>query len=273
MKFELHCHSLHSHGSKITWEGLASPSQIARVLKRKGITGFAITDHDSIKGWKEAEIRARKESMIFIPGLEISTSAGHLIALGINERIKPGLPVKETLDAVHGQGGLAVAPHPLDIRGEGLGREFAKCDAAEIFNSLNLTRIENYLAARQVRKLGMPAVGGSDAHCLEMLGMTVNHIDADDLDSALLEIKRGNVKIEGRYVPVPVVVSWTRRRMRLSYGDIRKYISKNYSKPKAAMALFLLDRFVNSESGGWNVLGSFAVSVSTVYSILRLAFV
>ena len=271
MKFELHCHSIHSHGRKITWEGVASPSQIVRVLKRLGIMGFTITDHDSTACWEEARKAAKKEKSLFIPGLEVSTRSGHLIALGISEPIKPRLGLEETIDIIHQQAGLAIAPHPFDIRGEGLGNQFAKADAVEVFNSMNLARTENFLAARKARKLGVPAVGGSDAHTCGMMGMTVNHINADDMDSALKQIKRGNVKITGRYVPVPVVVDWARERMERSYDDIQSYIAKNYSRPKAALSRFLLDRFVGSHSAAWDALGYFSLGVAGLYGVLRLA--
>jgi predicted metal-dependent phosphoesterase TrpH len=272
MKFELHCHSWHSHGSKIRWEGLASPVQIVKALKKLGFGGLAITDHDSVTGWHDAKGAAKRLGMVFIPGMEISTLSGHLIALGIGDPIKMGLSVRETIELVHDQGGITIAPHPLDVRGEGIGNDFVRADAVEIFNSMNLTRVENALAKMWAKKSAMPAVGGSDAHSLEMLGMTVNHINADDMDSALKMIKRGNVEIEGRYIPIPMVVAWVRQRMKMSYKDILKYIEKNYSSPRAVLARFLLRRFVNSESRAWNALGSFAVSVSTMYSVLRMLF-
>ncbi len=270
MKFELHCHSWYSKGGTVPWEGLVPPREIVKVLKRKGFGGLALTDHDTTAGWKDVMSEAKKQGMVFIPGVEISTKSGHMIALGIDKFIKSGLSLEETLDLVHKQGGIAVAPHPFDVREEGLGREFVKADAAEIFNSLNISRMENRVAEREVRKIGMPAVGGSDAHSLEMLGAAVNFINGHDVDSALEEIRKGRVRIERNYIPVPVVVSWARKRMEKSYDDIEKHIKANYSAPKAALSRFMLKRFVNSESRAWDVLGYFAVSVSIAYSFLRL---
>jgi len=271
MKYELHCHSWYSKGSKIPWEGIPSPKYIAVTMKKMGFGGFALTDHNTAAGWGEAAGAAKKQGIVFIPGMEISTGSGHLIGLGLNEPIRPGLGLDETIEKIREQGGVSVAPHPLDMRSEGLGDRFVKADAVEVFNSLNLTRVENMVISKKARSLGKPSVGGSDAHCLEMLGMTSNHMEADDMDSALRCIRNGSVKVEGRYVPVPVVVAWTRKRMRLSHADIRRYIDRNYSFPRAGIARFLLERFVRSESGVWNGLGSFAVGMSTVYSALRIS--
>jgi predicted metal-dependent phosphoesterase TrpH len=272
MKFELHCHSWYSKGRKIPWEGVTSPEQIFRVLKRKDFSGVAITDHDSVKSWKDARKLARKHGMVFIPGVEVSTKSGHVIGLGLSENVKKGMSVDSTVDEIRSQGGIAVAPHPLDLRSEGIGDEFVKCDAAEAFNSLNLSRIENNIARGRIMKAGMPAVGGSDAHSAGMLGLTANHIDADDADGVLRQIKKGRVRIEGSYTPIPVVVSWVRERMRLSYGDVLRYVGKNYPAPKAAVAKFFLRRFVNSESRLWDGLGYFSIGTSIAYSAFRTVF-
>jgi predicted metal-dependent phosphoesterase TrpH len=269
MKFELHCHSWHSKGSKIPWEGVMSPEQIVRVVKRRGFGGVAITDHDSVESWKDARKAAKKQGIVFIPSVEISTASGHLIGMGVEDIVKRGMPLEETIERVHDLGGIAVAPHPFDLRSEGIGEGFMKCDAAEKFNSLNLSRIENRLSEKAINRAGVPAVGGSDAHCPGMLGLTVNHIQADDVDGAIREIKKGRVRVEGRYAPVPVVVSWARERMRWSYDDILRYVKKNYSWPKAPISRFFLKRFVGSDSVLWNGLGYFAIGTSVVYSVIR----
>ncbi len=269
MKFELHCHSWYSKGSKIPWEGIMSPGQVAKVVKRRGFRGFAITDHDSTESWKDARKASKKQGLVFIPSLEVSTSRGHLIGMGVQEMVGRGLSVEETVEKIRDQGGIAIAPHPFDLRSEGIGEEFLKCDAAEIFNSLNLSRIENMLSERRAIKAGMPAVGGSDAHCPGMLGLTANHIDAEDAEGVIRMIKKGKVRVEGRYASIPVVVSWVRERMRWSYADVLRYVDKNYSPPKAAVSKFFLKRFVSSDSGLWNGLGYFAIGTSVVYSAFR----
>ncbi len=272
MRFELHCHSRHSRGSKIPTEALTTPREIFRVLKKKGFAGAAVTDHDTTKAWKEAKSEARKLGMAFIPGLEISTRCGHLIGLGMTEGIRCGMGVEETVEKIRSQGGVSVAPHPFDLRNEGLGIDFMKCDAAEVFNSLNLSRIENIVARRKIGRTDVSGVGGSDAHTKDMLGLTANIIEAHDAEEALKAIRKGKVKVEGRYVPVPVVVSWARERMKSSRGDILMYMDRNYSSPKAAVSKFLMDRFINSESRLWNGLGYFGVGTAVLYSAARNSF-
>ncbi len=271
MKFELHCHSLNSRGSKIPCEATASPGEIVKVLKKKGFSGVAITDHDTIESWKEGMSAARKEGMVFIRGLEISSNDGHVIGLGLNEKIGRGLSLDETLDMIKRQGAISVAPHPFDLRSEGVGMGFRKCDASEVFNSLNLSRIENILARREIGKTKVSQVAGSDAHTPEMLGMSANIIDAKDEDEAISMIKKGKVSIEPKYTPIPMVVRWARVRMRRSHADIVKYIDKNYSRPRAAIAKLLLNMYTGSDSPLWYGLGYFSVGLSVAYSSIRNA--
>ena len=249
MKFELHCHTTHSRGSKIPTEALTTPRDVFRVLKKKGFSGAAITDHDTTTGWKDARSEARRLKMVFIPGLEVSTSSGHVIGLGVTGKIAKGLPVEDTVERIHAQGGLAVAPHPFDLRSEGVGIDFMKCDAAEIFNSLNMSRIDNWRAKRKIKNTNVTPVGGSDAHTPSMLGMTANIMEAHDLDTALEQIRKAKVVVEGSYTPVPELVRWARQRMIGSHDDILRYIGKNYSRPRAALARHMLSWFTKSESG------------------------
>jgi hypothetical protein len=241
------------------------------VLHRRGFSGVAITDHDKTDSWREGAAEARRLGMVFIQACEVSTADGHVIGLGLTGPVRKGMTAEETVDAIRSQGGIAVAPHPFDLRNEGLGGKFRLCDAAEAFNSLNLTRLENGKAERKIREAGVSAVGGSDAHTPEMLGMTANIMDASTPEEALRRIKRKEVRIEGRYTPIPVVVRWARERMLRSYGDVVAYVDGNYWKPRAALSKFMLRRFVNSNSPAWNGVGYAAVGIATTYSALRIA--
>ncbi len=271
MKFETHSHSYYSVGTKIIWEGLNSPAEMVKAAKKKGLGGIAITDHNSIKAWREARETAKKEGIIFIPGIEISSADGHIIGLGINDFIERDMSADETIEKIHEQGGIAIAAHPFDIKGEGLRDKCVKADAAEVFNALNVDILANKFTERKLRKLNISKVCGSDAHSVEMVGRAVNHIDADDVDSVLKQIKRGNVEIECDYVPIRVITAWAKTRMERSYGYTLKYIHENYRQPKAWLAEGLLNKYVNSKrTNFWKVLGLVSVNITRIYVGLKL---
>ncbi len=81
MKYcDLHCHSLAS-------DGTASPAEVARIMKAADSAAFAMTDHETVWGNKEAQKEALKLGINFIPGVEMSCDfAGaelHIVGLFI----------------------------------------------------------------------------------------------------------------------------------------------------------------------------------------------
>lgn len=269
-RFELHCHSHYSRGSKIPCEGLPSPGEIVRSAKARGLSGVAITDHGNIMCWRDAREEAGKQGILFIPAMEIDSSAGHIIGLGLTEGVRNGLCVGETADKIREQGGVAVAAHPFDMRGFGIKNRISLVDVVEVFNAMNLDRISNVFSESRAGKAGKPGIAGSDAHSLDMIGIAANSIRARDLESVLKNVRKGRVSFERNYVPMDVVMEWIRERFIRSYGDVLVYINKNYSPPKAWLARKLMRRFVLSRSPFWDMLWGFSMSMSTLYSGFRL---
>jgi len=269
MEIELHAHTRHSRGKKIPVEAFMSPTELVREAKRLRLDAVAITDHSTSEGWREALEAGKRNNLLVIPGIEIETSEGHLIGLNLNEQIPDNLSVEETADRIREQGGFSVAPHPYDLRGEGIRDSFVKADAVEVFNSLNIDRISNGIADKKARNSGKPMVVGSDAHSREMLGRSINRVKADDLDSALMEIRAGRVRWTRSYVPMDVMVSWARERMLRSYPDILEYISRNYSWPRSSVSRYLLKRFVMSDHPGWIRFGNFGLWMTRRYGQLK----
>ena len=66
MKYDLHVHSTYS-------DGIKSPIQLAGEAVDAGLAGFALTDHDTIDGWKEIKKIEEKYPIVVFPGVELST--------------------------------------------------------------------------------------------------------------------------------------------------------------------------------------------------------
>ena len=269
MKFELHCHSHHSRGAKIPWEGIPSPSEIIAYAKRIGLSGVAITDHYTTKAWAEARSEAKKQGIIFIPGVELQTRAGHVIALGINEPVANNLGIEETVDMIRAQGGVSIAAHPFDVRGQGARNQADKADAIEIFNSLNIDKIGNLCTSYMFRHSPHPKVAGSDAHTLSMIGRSVNMMDADDVDGVLKCIRNGRVEFIGRYTPMAEVLNWTRERLSRSQEYVMKYTAENYYQPKAWLYSKMLKKFLATSNAPWRVLAEMSLSAVRCYGMAK----
>ncbi|WP_068785086.1 PHP domain-containing protein [Paenibacillus phocaensis] len=67
-------YDLHSHTQAS--DGMNQPAENVRLAKEKGLTGLAITDHDTVAGIAEALLAGKELGVDVVPGIEISTRAG-----------------------------------------------------------------------------------------------------------------------------------------------------------------------------------------------------
>ena len=172
MRLDLHNHTRYSPDSRV------APADLVRVAREAGLDGVAITDHNSVGGIREAEEAAGTE-FIVIPGLEISTKSGHVLAYGVREVVPRDLGVAETVRRIEAIGGVAVAAHPYRFW-SGLG-EAALSEASfvayETCNARTLRRgNERARALALARKAGQ--TGGSDSHFLDEVGRAITTLDS-----------------------------------------------------------------------------------------------
>ena len=106
-------------------DGMATAEEMLVRAARAGLDIIAVTDHDDLRGGLRAqEAAARSGSAVrVIPGVELTTRGGHLLALFPGE-IGAGQPTPDvpplrslawTIAAVHAQGGVAIVAHPMAI--------------------------------------------------------------------------------------------------------------------------------------------------------------
>src|SRR5215208_2606093 len=76
-KIDLHVHTPASSDMHESWKS-ATPADVVRIAQEANLDAIAITDHNSVS-WCESVLRAAQESpLVVFPGVEISTSEGHL---------------------------------------------------------------------------------------------------------------------------------------------------------------------------------------------------
>lgn len=162
---------------------MASVAQVVEYIEhRTDLDVVAITDHEDVTGGLEARNLAVRRGYRFevVPGAEVTTLQGHLLALFI-ERTPPSFRgIETTLDAIHSQGGLAIAPHPLSwltrsVSQRTLDRlarsDGQRLDAIELANpSPAALRTRDQATALNEARWRLPVTGGSDAHHLPHVG-------------------------------------------------------------------------------------------------------
>lgn len=170
---------IHTHYS---WDGTCTVRAVLKhVADRTNLSVIAITDHDEIRGAREALDLAPSYGVKVIPGCEISTREGHLLALFIEHKVPAGLPLVETIWRVGDLGGLCVAAHPM-ARGSSSLSAKAIRDALdqpwvddvlvgiEAFNAGLFHRSSNCDAQNLARTLPLAHLGNSDSHLVHTIG-------------------------------------------------------------------------------------------------------
>lgn len=191
---DLHMHTTAS-------DGLVDVQPLLDYIARRGhLEVIAITDHDTLEASLWAYERRAQYPFEIIPGIEVTTAEGHVLALWVTCPIPAGLSLAETAAAVHDQGGIAILAHPfhvhvLDvlsgIRRYGRNPAYiaaAGLDGVEVHNAGILVAGCNLVAKRFARTLSLAFTGSSDAHTPGATGSGLTRFPgrtADDLRLAL----------------------------------------------------------------------------------------
>lgn len=214
---DLHIHTLHS------FDGTARVADVLRRASAIGLDVVAITDHDVIEGALEALELAPQYGIEVIPGIEITTADGDLLAYNVQRAPAPRRGVIDTLLEVGEMGGFCVAAHPMaggwtmkSLSAYAIWQATRHERAARIllgleaFNATTLDRNSNNWANNLAERLGLAKTGSSDAHVLGAIGSGATwfpgHTTADlvaALRSAQTEVRR-----HAAWRPLRVLGSW-----------------------------------------------------------------
>lgn len=199
---DLHIHTIHSYDGTAT---------VRAVLKRAGQIGLnviAITDHDEITGSIKGLELASKFGVEVIPGIEVTTAEGDLLALNVTEKIQRGLPLIDTVLRVGELGGFCIAPHPMagglgmkSLNAYSILRALRNMEVAqtliaiETYNATSIDRMSNHYAHVLADRLDIAQTASSDAHVVETIGLGATEFDGYTANDLIIALKNRNVRI------------------------------------------------------------------------------
>jgi predicted metal-dependent phosphoesterase TrpH len=191
-------------------DGWPTPQELVdHAARRAKLDVIAVTDHDTIEGALRArDHAARRARFHVIVGEEVSSRDGHIVALFLERRVRPGMSAAATVDAIHDQGGLAVAVHPFwrtqrrtrsgPVHGVGWLAAELDFDAIEVENATPGFYLVNQLAHRLNLGLGAADLGSSDAHILDAVGRAFTEFPGKTPEALRTAIESGKTAARRR---------------------------------------------------------------------------
>jgi hypothetical protein len=177
--YEVLAADFHVHMLPFGW-ALLSPWDTVIEASRQGLDVVALTPHEQV--W-QAKVGAWWSRLTGGPevvvGEEITAPAYHMIALGISEAVSSDQSAADAIDAVHRQGGIAIAAHPYKPfwpAYDPAARE--RLDGTEVVRPESWR--DDHLAA-ELREFfattpGAVAIGSSDYHGLVPMGYSRTYV-------------------------------------------------------------------------------------------------
>lgn len=206
VRLDLHCHS------RFSSDGVSEPEEMVQAAKERGLHGFAITDHNTSAGvdyFLAAGLMREDgkpvDGFLILPGQEITTAAGHLLALGVRLPDLKGIAPGEAMRLIQREGGLAVPPHPYDNFRAGIREsvlEELPLEAIEVFNAAVTFKRANQRSFDYAVQRNLAMTAGSDAHHVEAIGTACTVLELDDFSvgGALGAIRKGAAGLEQKYM-------------------------------------------------------------------------
>jgi predicted metal-dependent phosphoesterase TrpH len=200
-------------------DGTLAPWDLRREARRRGLDAIAITNHNQTLAWRiDRRLFPDSPPPLTLPAEELTAPGYHVAAIGIREPVDLRLPLPDAIRAIHAQGGIAIAAHPVDRHGREMTDEaLALLDGIELGHPVRpvdpdiVAQLER-LYARAIRiKPTIAAIGSSDYHANVPIGSWRTIVLARELsqDAILDAVRAGRTIAVGESGHVYGHSTWT----------------------------------------------------------------
>jgi predicted metal-dependent phosphoesterase TrpH len=186
--------------------------------RQRGVRKIAITDHNTADG---ALVFAKLEPALIIPGEEIMTTEGEILAFFVKETVPKGLTPADTIQRLREQAAFISVSHPFDRHRKGawtreqLDRIITLVDAIEVYNARCIFNEDNARAAEYAAKHSIAGTVGSDAHIPYEIGkatLLMPPFDGRDSFAEALKAAQQDVRLSPAWVHgFSMLAKWQRK--------------------------------------------------------------
>jgi PHP domain-containing protein len=172
------------HVHSFLGDGALSPLDLVGEARRRGLHAIAITNHNQVGAARLGRWLSRRlDGPLVLVGQEVTNPAYHLVAVGIETAVDARQDAADAIDAIHAQGGVAIAAHPHARFWAGYDEAaLRRLDAAERIHPLVYARpreareLSEFFARAEARGRSLAPVGSSDFHAFAMLGLCRTYV-------------------------------------------------------------------------------------------------
>lgn len=180
---DFHVHAFPGDGALPPWE-------VAREARRRGLDVIAITNHNQLLGARAAAALTDGVPIVLV-GQEITAPTFHMAAVGLSHAVDWRLSAAAAIDAVHAQGGIAIAAHPTSPSWTRQDDEaLARLDGTEVahpvvdFKRDGRQQLETFRDRVAQVNPGVAPIGSSDFHFSGGMGRYRTYVLARELRGA-----------------------------------------------------------------------------------------
>lgn len=214
---DLHMHTTASDGTATVKELLTF---IAR--ERPFLDVIAITDHDTLDASLWAYEHRDDYAFDIVPGLEVSSRDGHVLALWVTQPIAKHMDLRDTVAAIHDAGGVAVLAHPFHVQMNFVRHNALRywqhpgvlleveLDAIEGHNAGVAIPGSNIMARMLAKRAHLPVIGNSDSHTLGSVGSGYTRFPGHDAVALRTAINNQRTQAEGGTWPITEYIEYLR---------------------------------------------------------------
>ncbi|MGH9329926.1 MAG: CehA/McbA family metallohydrolase [Vicinamibacterales bacterium] len=184
-------------------DGALAPGALQREAARRGLDVITITNHNQTISARIGSWLPRRVGVpLVLVGQEVTARDFHLIAVGIRDEVDWRGPVSTVIDAIHVQGGAAIAAHPLRPFWQGFDdAAMTRLDGAEIAHPAGTdpgrrADMSAFYERARERNPRLAPIGSSDYHFSWPVGLCRTYVFAREVsERGVIEAVR-----EGRTV-------------------------------------------------------------------------
>jgi predicted metal-dependent phosphoesterase TrpH len=207
-------------------DGFLSPFDLVLQAQRRGLDVLAVTEHNiTFPAFMARWFARRASGPTVLIGEEVTSRRFHLHGVGLTERVDASAPLGEVIAAIHRQGGIAIAAHPVGRFQPAFEAELDHLDAAEVMHPLAFggrgeswrwPELRDFYERALASGHRLTAIGSSDYHFFSVLGICRTLVFArDDSEGAVLDaLKAGRTVVrdlEGRAYGDPELMALLER--------------------------------------------------------------